>query len=89
MVARKCKWCGDLFQARSADAARGWAIFCSKSCKAKKQEARTGQNARYQARQSGAFPRDADGCFQMSPAELAMGGYGDAAKDTPFSDGKW
>lgn len=37
----KCKCCGCLFTARAADRARGWAKFCSKSCKAKKQ-ARTG-----------------------------------------------
>lgn len=39
----KCTNCKDEFTARTADRARGWARFCSKSCKAKKQEARTGQ----------------------------------------------
>lgn len=39
----KCASCKDEFTARTADRARGWARFCSKSCKAKKQEARTGQ----------------------------------------------
>lgn len=39
----KCANCKDEFTARTADRARGWARFCSKSCKAKKQEARTGQ----------------------------------------------
>lgn len=38
-----CASCQDTFTARTADRARGWARFCSKSCKAKKQEARTGQ----------------------------------------------
>lgn len=33
----KCKCCGDVFIARVADRKRGWAKFCSKSCKAKKQ----------------------------------------------------
>lgn len=39
----KCKCCKEPFEARVADRARGWARFCSKSCKAKKQEQRTGQ----------------------------------------------
>jgi len=43
MVTRKCKYCHDLFPARVADVKRGWAKFCSKSCKAKEQERRTGQ----------------------------------------------
>lgn len=46
----KCKWCKGLFAARVADRKRGWARFCSKSCKAMKQEKRTGQNAAFQAR---------------------------------------
>lgn len=33
-----------------ADRARGWARYCSKSCKAMKQELRTGQHAAYQER---------------------------------------
>lgn len=32
-----CKNCGRHFTARTADRARGWAKFCSKSCKAIKQ----------------------------------------------------
>lgn len=47
---QSCKW---PFEARTADRARGWARFCLKSCKAIKQEARTGQYAAYQ--QSGGF----------------------------------
>lgn len=44
-VTRKCsnKKCGAMFTARSADVKRGWARFCSKSCKAYVQEKRTGQ----------------------------------------------
>lgn len=38
----KCACCGALFTARTADRARGWARFCSKSCKAKKQARTTG-----------------------------------------------
>jgi phage FluMu protein Com len=43
MVEVKCCKCKKLFDARVADRNRGWARFCSKSCKAKEQEARTGQ----------------------------------------------
>ena len=43
----KCARCGDPFVARVADRKRGWGKFCSKSCKAIKQEQRTGQHARY------------------------------------------
>jgi len=43
----KCLNCDGPFLARTADRERGWARFCSKSCKAVKQEKRTGQNARY------------------------------------------
>lgn len=57
----KCKRCGDPFTARTADRARGWARFCSKSCKAIRQTQRTGY----------AGPgRDDDGCRPMHPAEL-------------------
>jgi hypothetical protein len=47
----KCACCGDPFIARVADRKRGWARFCSKSCKAVKQEARTGQNRSQEQRQ--------------------------------------
>ena len=40
-----CLCCKKPFTARVADRKRGWARFCSKSCKAIKQEARTGQYA--------------------------------------------
>lgn len=38
----KCARCGDPFRARTADRKRGWARFCSKSCKAIRQTQRTG-----------------------------------------------
>lgn len=41
-VQRKCKNCGCKFMARSADINRGWAKFCSKSCKAREQSRRLG-----------------------------------------------
>lgn len=50
-VIRKCQCCGNEFPARSADVKRGWARFCSKSCKAMKQEQRTGQHRAHQGRQ--------------------------------------
>lgn len=54
-VQRKCQNCKTEFPARVADVKRGWAKFCSKSCKATRQEARTGQHRTYLAR------RDDDG----------------------------
>ena len=51
MIERKCKTCKQPFMARTADVKRGWAKFCSKSCKAIKQEGRTGQHWAYKARQ--------------------------------------
>lgn len=33
-----CDWCAGSFTARSADRKRGWARFCSKSCKTSKQQ---------------------------------------------------
>lgn len=48
--------CKGLFTARSADVARGWGNYCSKKCKARVQEARTGQSRAYQQR---AADRDA------------------------------
>ena len=44
----KCACCGKSFTARAADRARGWARFCSKSCKATKQARTTGKPAPWQ-----------------------------------------
>lgn len=38
-----CEWCKKPFTARTADRKRGWGRFCSKRCKAMKQEKQTGQ----------------------------------------------
>lgn len=46
-----CACCKLPFEARIADLNRGWAKFCSKRCKAVKQEARTGQFRKYLERQ--------------------------------------
>lgn len=43
----KCERCQKPFTARVADRKRGWGKYCSKSCKAVKQEQRTGQYADY------------------------------------------
>lgn len=43
MVTRICGSCKNEFEAREADVKHGWAKYCSKSCKAIKQEQRTGQ----------------------------------------------
>lgn len=43
----KCQCCKEPFIARTADRKRGWARFCSKTCKAVKQEAKKGQYAAY------------------------------------------
>lgn len=59
---RTCKNCGAPFVARVADVKRGWAKFCSKSCKAVKQEKRTGQYAAHLAGEGGSYqaiPKDA------------------------------
>lgn len=52
-VSRSCARCGALFQARTADVKRGWGRYCSKSCKASAQEARTGQYRAYVHENSG------------------------------------
>lgn len=57
----KCKCCGMPFIARVADRERGWARFCSKSCKAIKQERRTGQHAAYKQRREEWEHVDSDG----------------------------
>ena len=84
-VIRRCQCCGKEFTARSADVKRGWAKFCSKSCKAIRQEQRTGANAAYRARQD-ADPYEPK---PMSMSDLAGGGHGDATRhDAPGHD-KW
>lgn len=47
----QCLRCRAEFTARVADRKRGWAKFCSKSCKASEQENRTGQFAAHEALQ--------------------------------------
>lgn len=54
MVDRTCEGCGKPFRARAADVKRGWGRFCSKSCKATRQEQRTGQHQEYLQRREAA-----------------------------------
>lgn len=62
MIEVKCKRCKQPFMARVADRNRGWGRFCSKSCKAIKQERRTGQHADYKHRENFTqLVRDANG----------------------------
>lgn len=46
-----CKNCKKPFVARVADINRGWGKFCTKSCKALKQEQKTGQYRKYLQRE--------------------------------------
>lgn len=46
-VEKKCKKCKQVFYPREADVKRGWGKYCSKRCKAREQEQRTGQHTRY------------------------------------------
>jgi len=58
----KCNRCGDFFEARMADRARGWARFCSKSCKAIKQT--YGKNS---------FKPVKKECFELSQMDMCEG----------------
>lgn len=64
-IERKCACCGTPFVARAADVKRGWAKFCSKSCKAIVQEKRTGQNKRrlYESEYGGIAQFDSRGNY--------------------------
>lgn len=52
MTTIKCKWhlCSNTKEVKASDVARGWGLFCSKACKAKEQESRTGQYRALQTR---------------------------------------
>lgn len=74
MTDRRCECCGKPFKARMADVRRGWARFCSKSCKAIKQEARTGQHAAYTARRNRDDGHDSD--MEAAGHPFASGYFG-------------
>lgn len=61
MVERFCKNCRAAFQAKSADVKRGWAKYCSKSCKAKHQERKTGATSAFYHRQDERDVRELEG----------------------------
>lgn len=65
-----CKHCRSPFIARTADRKRGWALFCSKSCKAKRQEKRTGQHAAYLERRERRDNWDGHESGEFSDAHL-------------------
>ena len=66
MITRTCQCCKKRFEARQADVDRGWAKYCSKSCKAIAQERRTGQYRDYirWKRDNLCFPSFAEGDVQ-------------------------
>lgn len=66
-----CKHCRDPFTARVADRKRGWARFCSKSCKAIQQEKRTGQYANLKNREGSNFD-DSDWAHPFSSEGLGQ-----------------
>ncbi|WP_258237241.1 hypothetical protein [Burkholderia gladioli] len=68
MVERKCRRCKRPFLARSADVKRGWGLFCSKSCKAIRQEQRTGQHRAFVERREAR--EDGEGPTEFSDAHL-------------------
>lgn len=65
-----CLCCRLPFEARIADRKRGWGRYCSKRCKAIKQEVRTGQHQAYLVARDGhdknglCFPSHAEGDVQ-------------------------
>jgi len=71
MIERTCNWrnCREKFMAREADVKRGWAKFCSKSCKAKAQESCTGQNAAFHNRRDEYGEPTFDNAHQFSNEE--------------------
>ena len=70
---RKCARCASEFTARTADVQRGWARFCSKSCKASTQEQRTGQyKALIQRRNESDYDRD----MEAAGHPMASGYFG-------------
>ena len=65
MVEVKCKGCKEPFMARVADRKRGWGEFCSKSCKATKQNTNKRKRQRY--------PREFSSCVSMESGYFGHG----------------
>lgn len=78
MIERKCqnKKCGISFLARLIDVNRGWAKFCSKSCKAIVQEKNTGQYTHFR-NYLGDHDYDGDG-MAINYKELVLAVYPEA-----------
>lgn len=64
MLSVKCQHCKTLFEAREADRKRGWAKFCSKSCKAIKQTQNGGGKRKNYPRHDGKSPMKYKFCSQ-------------------------
>ncbi len=79
----KCARCKEPFLARVADRKRGWGKFCSKSCKAIRQEGHTGNYHRYKQREDRREnPYDyEDGPREFSDAHLFSNEDHDCNKD--------
>jgi len=73
----KVNTCKGLFTAREADRKRGWALFCSKRCKAIEQEGRTGQHKDFLQRRemSGQESLDEDFAAAMDQQEAGWEGH--------------
>ena len=69
--------CGRKKMVRTADVKRGWGIFFSKSCKARHQEGRTGQNAAYRKTME-EIELEKDHDYAMAECEMGW----DAHKDS-------
>lgn len=71
----KCQQCKQPFTARTADRKRGWARFCSKSCKAVKQEKRTGQYVAHQRREQSREYTDGGAFFDRKGEYVGFSGH--------------
>ena len=65
-----CKECKNPFEARTADRARGWAVFCSKSCKAVKQTKARGRRRPNYPRHDGKSPMKFRNCCVCGEAAV-------------------
>ncbi len=73
MEERSCKRCEAKFTARTADVKRGWALYCSRHCKAVTQEKRTGQYRAFKSRTSDSYH---DENYVGHPFESGYFGHG-------------
>jgi len=73
MIEITCKCgCGRKRMVRESDVKRGWGLYFDKSCKAKHQEAKTGQYGKYLRKKDRAENNEKYGiCRPLYPEELA------------------